>query len=146
MEQITAFNKQNLRVLRQEIDQAIAEVGKKHGINLRLGNISFNPEDFKAQLKAVIASNGNGSGMLTKDDEYRNNFQQDAEQWGFDPNDLDRQISIFGRRYTIVGLRRSHVPMKYPVICREERSGKLFQLPIDDVQMGLREMKAKGTN
>lgn len=40
---ITTFDRANLQALRPEIDAALAAVAQKHGIELRLGNISFDP-------------------------------------------------------------------------------------------------------
>lgn len=54
------FNKTNLPLIRKDIDAALAEVAKKHGINLSIGNIRFTADSFRTTLNAtakVAASN-----------------------------------------------------------------------------------------
>ena len=41
MEKITSFNKENLKLLSADIDEALKAVNKKHGINLHVVNISY---------------------------------------------------------------------------------------------------------
>lgn len=48
------FTKANLPLIRKDIDAALAEVAKKHGINLSIGNIRFNAESFRTTLNAAV--------------------------------------------------------------------------------------------
>lgn len=45
------LNKENLRILRADLDAALAEVAKKHGIEMEAGSCRFNPMDRTATFK-----------------------------------------------------------------------------------------------
>ena len=47
---ITAFDRANLRSMREEITLALKPLADKHGIIIDLGNIRFSGEEFKAQV------------------------------------------------------------------------------------------------
>ena len=48
------FSRQNLDMVRAEIDKAIFEVGEKLGIDLSIGNIRFDANTFRTTLSAGI--------------------------------------------------------------------------------------------
>lgn len=47
---ITSFDKTNLKTLRQDINAALAEVSKKHGINIEFGTIRFSGNQARTKL------------------------------------------------------------------------------------------------
>lgn len=54
---ITSFDKQNLAILRKEIDAALNAVAARHGIELKIGNISFDAGRFGTKLEGKSDSN-----------------------------------------------------------------------------------------
>lgn len=48
---IQTFNTSNLKVLRTDIDAALAEVAKKHGISLSLGKMTYGSGNFTAKVE-----------------------------------------------------------------------------------------------
>ncbi len=53
---ITSFDKQNLKNLRQDINDALKSVATKHGINLGIGNITYDigGQRFTTRITATI--------------------------------------------------------------------------------------------
>lgn len=46
------FNKQNVREFRSDFQQAVAQLEKDYGVNISLGNISFNGEELRSKMTA----------------------------------------------------------------------------------------------
>lgn len=56
MASLARFDKQNLRVIRADMDAAFASVAAKHGISLSIGNIRFTADQFTTKLTSQVAS------------------------------------------------------------------------------------------
>lgn len=56
MAKVTSFNKANIKSFRADLEAALAEVGKKFGVKIDLGNIRYNESSFKSELAVVIDS------------------------------------------------------------------------------------------
>lgn len=54
---ITTFDKATLKLLRAEMDEALAHVAAKRGITLRVGNMSYTAGTFTAKVEATCAAN-----------------------------------------------------------------------------------------
>ena len=46
------FNKQNVREFRSDFQQAVAQLEKDYGVNISLGNISFNGQELRSKMTA----------------------------------------------------------------------------------------------
>lgn len=55
---ITSFEKQTFTFLRAEIDAALNAVAAKHGITLKIGNISFDAGKFSTKLEGKCEASG----------------------------------------------------------------------------------------
>jgi|GEM_PF-6870098 len=44
------FNKQNLPTFRQEINEALEIIAKRHNVSMNIGNISFNSYEFTTKI------------------------------------------------------------------------------------------------
>jgi hypothetical protein len=51
---IKEFNKTNLRDLRAEVAEALNLISMKYGVQLTLGNISYNSDELTCKLTGVI--------------------------------------------------------------------------------------------
>ncbi|MFA6569974.1 MAG: hypothetical protein WCT77_01920 [Bacteroidota bacterium] len=121
---IKQFDRTNLKVLRQEIDNALASVAKKHQIALSLGAISFSGEEFHTKLQAVIQS-GNASGMSVKEIQAIKNVKTYGDMYNVKETDLNKMFTYAGKSYKFVGLMPSRP--KYPVVGQDVRTGKKFK-------------------
>lgn len=122
---ITAFNKIALKNLRPEIDAALKAVADKHGIELRLGNISFTEATFTAKVEGKIEA--------LADEAARKLFLEMAEMYGLDPE----KISPDG--YRLVGFepKKRSKPWKIEKVAAP---GPIYV--IDDIQAEMRFKKA----
>lgn len=121
---IKTFDKTNLKSVRAEIDTALASVGKKLGIALKIGNISYSEEAFHTKLEAFV---------VTKDASGKSPAEvkmiQELKKYGFmfnvDESHLGKTFSSNGETFKFAGIKPSRP--KYPVVGTSVRTGKSFK-------------------
>ena len=94
---ISNFNKSNLSGLRTDINAALAEVMKKHGISIEIGNISFSGEQFTTKLTAK-------TGSSTTEESAKNEWEKYATVYGMKPEWFGKKVFISGSNHTITKL------------------------------------------
>lgn len=116
------IDRTSIRLLRDEINNALVELGKKHGLQIDAGSASFLPGKnvtFKLEC-AVIGADGQAASKEAE------NFKAYCSLYGLRPEQLNGSFVYNGKRWKIVGCApRSH---KYPILC-EDQNGKVFKLP-----------------
>lgn len=125
MTQITKFDKQNLQVLRKELDLAMASVLSKYGIDGKLGNMSYSDYSFNSKITVNIESQEKANKEKEKAASLLNMF-------GLKIGDTFKQNNM---EYTIVGYdvtKRSKPVMiedskKRPFYCSEEAAQTLIK-------------------
>jgi hypothetical protein len=109
------FTKQNLGQVREDLNKALEQVAKKHGIVLNVGNISYRDESFTAKLIALIPSeNSNKEAGASRGSEVKWEvaFKKNAFLFGLKPEDLGKKVKHGSKEYTIVGMRpRARLPL-----------------------------------
>jgi hypothetical protein len=144
---ITSFDRQNLKVVRQALDEAFDKIRKDLGINLRVGNIRFDANTFSTKIQASTLKHIQGSvetlgdvpplfgtkydslSTLSRIHGYNEKVLSDA--------DVNKEFKLQYQKnvYVILGASiRSH---KFPVIAKDKRTGKEFKFRISDVAEGL---------
>lgn len=133
---IKAFDRSNIRVLRNEIDAALLAIANKHNIEIRSGNGRFSPTNLTLKLE-LSAKSADGT-VVTKE---ASTFTELADLYGMKAEWLGKTFQRYGKTYTVVGLNtklRSHgVPT--PVLALA--NGKQWKLPVDDVIRGFNPTK-----
>jgi hypothetical protein len=121
------FNKATVRQISNEIETAIQEVAKKHGIILKRGNCRFSSSTFSLKIEAaVVAQDG------TVQSKERKDFEFFAKFIGLDPSILDKTFTLSGKRYKVTGyLPRSK---RYPILCQDLQTGRGIKFPIETIQ------------
>jgi hypothetical protein len=122
-----AITKDLLRALRVEIDAALAEVGKRHGVSLATGNASFT--ETQATFKLLVLA---GEGKTTVDARKEKLAEALAYLKVYYPK-LDTTVTYMdrGRAYKITGYNgRSRVA---PIIITRD-DGKTFKIAADTLQ------------
>lgn len=111
------MTKELIREIRDDVNAALAEVARKHGLAIHAGNASFdtNAATFKLVCSTVAED---GKAMTPEASAY----QQVAGMFGWVP--LFSTISIGRDEYTVVGYNSR--ARKQPVIV--ERNGKRFKV------------------
>lgn len=87
------FNKPALEKVRADIEQALASVAAKHGIQLTLGNIRFSMDRFTAKIE------GQAQGALSREEE---NYDRHRERLGLPPRGTE--VTSGKKPYTITGM------------------------------------------
>lgn len=128
------FNKQNLTEVRNAINSALAELGKKMGIAFSIGQITFTPGDFRTKLTAVAAG-AKGGGTLQLEDKIAMDFKKKAFLVELKAQDLGREFVLRGTTYAIAGLKPQ--ARKTPIIGRNVKTGKLYRFATEDVLCAL---------
>lgn len=119
------FNNQNLKTIRQEIDNALATVAKKNGIALSIGRITYDGTSFRTKLEAAVVG-ANTSGVSLQEVQMKNALRDYGSMFGVSEKDYGKTFISNGSRYTLIGLKPSRP--KYPVIGMSER-GARYKFP-----------------
>lgn len=134
MAQIT---KPFLQALRTDLEAAMAEVAKKHGIVLRVGNCSFTETTAKFALEVAALGEGEESGdvaTLRARQDWKTNEKYLTAMYGLKPEWLGQSFTYGGKTYTVLGLMPKR--QKYPVYVRNESEGKNVLLTAEGVVGG----------
>lgn len=94
-------NRENLKVLREQINAALEAVAKANGIKLVCGNCSFDPAGlatFKLEAFEILDDG-------TVQSREAINFTNYCEGFGFSPEDLNRTFQMRGTEYKLIGLK-----------------------------------------
>jgi len=96
--QIQSFDRPTLRTLGAEIEVALREVAKRHGLHLTMKGGRFDATTYTPKFEfATISQGGNAE---TRE---ASAFKQWAKAFGLEPSDLNATIQHKGHKYKIVG-------------------------------------------
>lgn len=127
---IESFNRENLKNMRKEINQALTALGDKYGVMFEIGNIRFSDHNFRTQL-SVTVSNPN----LEIQGAKANDFNRYCGIYGLVPSDLGKTFKgLTGETYKLVGLKSKST--KYPFV-GERADGKKFKFTAEQVRKEL---------
>lgn len=119
------FDRDTVLQIRQEMQDALEDIGEKYGLHLDLGNVSFTKKDFRIKMVATIVNAGEGGVNLNSIEAQ--NFTFYAPRHGIDPNALGKtvkgqhgDITITGwqprnRRFPVIGLSATGTGVKMPI-------------------------------
>lgn len=112
------INRANLRILTEEIEAALAPIGKKHGVGFKRGGGRFDSTSFTLKIEGALSGNGVGAPVDVDEENYRNK----AASFGLKPEWLGESFNFGGKTYTVVGLQ----PRRYKRPVVGMRNGKKF--------------------
>ena len=98
MKNIKAFNRANIKGLRNEIDEALDQVAKKYGITISAGNCTFsgNEANFKLKLNTI----GDNGTVITRESQMWDLYKSRTQCSHLNIGDT---ITIQGNSYTLSG-------------------------------------------
>jgi hypothetical protein len=96
---IAKLDKVVLKVIRSELDAAIATVASKHGIALRIGSARF--DESSATFKLEVAVKRVDGTVISRE---RADFTRYADMYNLDPAWLDGIFQLNGQTFKITGL------------------------------------------
>ena len=114
---IKAFDALLLKKLGPEIEAALAGLGRRHGITIRVGGARF--RESTADLKLELAVVGGDGKVARKETEE---FEKYHALFGLEPGDLGRVITLDREEHRLVGLAPNRP--KYPLVLERVRDGK----------------------
>lgn len=121
---INQFDTSNLKEIRTEIDNALKSVSDKFKISLKVGNITYSANEFRAKLEAAIQTS-NASGMSTKQIKAIENLRNYGDMFDVSEKDLNKTFTSGNRTFKFVGLMPSRP--KFPVLAEDVKTNKLFK-------------------
>ena len=110
-----------LKSLRDDLNQAIADVAQKHGVGLAVGNATFMPDGSSGNFKLLIVAGGAStpaSAEAARLEKAKQDFERFAVLYGLKEEWFGQEFKLAdGRMFRIVGmLPKSH---KFPVLAEE---------------------------
>jgi hypothetical protein len=125
---IKEFDKKNLNTLRADFDQAIAEVAKKHGIVIRLGNIRYDSVKATSKVEFAVTTAPDGTTTANSQEALRAaDFSRYAASFGLKPDQYGAIIKHGRESYKLVGF--SPRSTRFPILATRLSDGKTFKLP-----------------
>lgn len=118
-------DRDTLRMLREDIQNAINEVAAKHGLTADLGNIRYDREGTSFTSKVTVETGGQADVADRKADKAAENFKRYAVLEGLEPSDFGKEFTYAGRNLKIVGYNTR--AKKYP-ISLEDQNGRGFKV------------------
>jgi hypothetical protein len=117
------FNRDSLKVLREDLENALKQVAEKHGIQATVGSASFTANNIVWKIElAVKDESGNAI------DRHAEAFKVLATSYGLKPEDLGREFVVSGVKYQLKGINtRSR---KFPVVADCITDGKSYAFPV----------------
>jgi hypothetical protein len=133
---IQTINRDVIRMLRAELELALAAVGEKHGIKINVGNASFTSSNVTFKVEAAII--GEGGVVINKEAAA---FKALAVSYGLLPDDLGKTFTTYAYgggskapTYEIIGAAPRS--FKFPILGKRA-DGKIFKFPPNTVIVGL---------
>lgn len=128
---IESFDRTNLRMLRVEIDGAIADVLAKHGLKVNVGNISYSGQEFTTKVTVNVPG-----AVSRKDQQAESAFKMYASMEGLKAEDFGKQFTTHsGETFEITGY--STRAKKYPIKAKRVKDGHPFKFPVSQVKLAL---------
>jgi hypothetical protein len=127
---IVKFEKDVLRHMRNDINEALKTVCVKYGVSISIGNIKFSTIEFTTKMRCVITNDVGGlpSNQLQAEQVVFNEF---CSWYNLRPTDFGAKFNFGSDTYEICGLKRSS--RKYPILVKNLNNGKQYKFPASTV-------------
>jgi len=122
------ITKNTLEAFRKDFKATVKELENQYGIEIDLGSISYDSNEFTAKLEV---SNRPTNG-LSKEQNY---FNQECHYYGLDKSDFKKKVKLDGKEYIIEGINPRG--KKYKIILMDVSKGKLITGTSSWVKEGL---------
>jgi hypothetical protein len=116
------FDRQTLRILSRDVEDALEELGVKHEVTFRMAGGSFAQDANTAKLKLEITMN-NSDLPSQMEQEYH----QHMSYYNLPP--FGASLHLHGKNYKAVGFKSRN--RKYPLIMENTDTGGKFKFPLD---------------
>ena len=115
----------SVKAMREDINEALKEVGKKYGIELHAGNASFTRDGMTGKFQLKLVSLGSDGKVFNP---AEGDFKSLCKLYGFEASALGRTFTSRGERYAITGLNAK--ARKNIIIAERAKDGAEFVFPL----------------
>jgi len=126
---IDNFNKDNLFLLRNELEKELEVVGSKFGISFNVNTIRFSNKNMHCKLEGNLSDNGSNESFLAIE------FKEKCHKYGLKPEDLGKTFTSNDKSFKIIGLKVRN--RKYPIIVEDIYTGKSYKFTENQVRHGI---------
>jgi hypothetical protein len=131
---IVRFEKDVLRHMRNDINEALKSVCDKYGVSITIGNIKFSTIEFTTKMRCVITNNVGGLPSVQLQAEQVV-FNEYCHRYNLQLTDFGAKFNFGSDKYEICGIKRSS--HKYPILVKNLNTGKLFKFQENIVRSAL---------
>ena len=125
------INKITLSKFRKDFNEAVAELSKKHGLAISMGNISFSNDGFSSKVTF------DNVGQLDEGQSLEQaQFEKHAPSYGFLPESFNQIVLIGGKRHKFVGFKPNAT--KNCCVIKDTLSGKKYVTTQETMKRALR--------
>ena len=126
---IKAFDPQNLKNVRADIDSALLAIKQKYGITIQLGNISYSPDKATSRLTMIAVGDAAAAtdprqAALAKS---QAEFKSYADSFGLKPEQFGATFTYGRDTYKLAGIKVR--ASKMPILGTSLRDGKTYKFP-----------------
>lgn len=102
-----SFTQNSFPAIRNDINAALAAVGKKYGMQLSIDRITYTETTFRTSINAVLDSAASESTPAETSNEikWKSTFMRMPSRYGMTADDFGKQVKVNGSLYTIAGAR-----------------------------------------
>jgi hypothetical protein len=133
---IKQFDRANIRVLRNEIDQVLASLAAKHNIEIKAGTGRFTSTNLT--LKLELSAKSVDGKVVTK---AAATFTELADLYDMKAEWLGKTFQRFGKTYTVTGMNTKLRTRGVSTPILATSGGREWKLPIDEVIRGFNPTK-----
>jgi len=131
---MSTITKQLLQTLRPEINAALAEVAKRHGISIQAGNAKFHLDGSQGEFKVSLFANADRTIADAKADKQADTLA--AYRPLYPDLDLDREFTINGIKLKVTGYNSR--ARKTPFIAAIPGTNRFYRLSEDDLMLRIK--------
>jgi len=124
MAKITKLNRNNVSMLREDLDNALNKVLAKHGMTADLGRITFLPNELRCKLTVSVEDNTAPTAVADTNSADERKFKQHAYKFGLTGDEFGKSFKVRGTVFTIIEINPRAKRGGYPVIAENARGTK----------------------
>ncbi len=134
MPKIKSIEKKDVKALRVELTNILAKLGKKHGLDIKLGNsISYNAMSANAKIEiSVVSGKGDSQIPMGKDQQAFNNYKHRYE---LSDANLGDTFMMEGSKWKITGCRPRS---RNSILCEKLSTGQTYKVNPREVKNAIR--------
>jgi len=125
---IVKFDRENLRNIRTDLEDALEKVALKYGLSISAGGISFGETNFTCKITAITKEATGGEEV--ENVKWATAYKRYAAMWDI-KIPINAEVTFNGRTGVLIGARPK---ARYPLVVKSA-DGKLHAVSVQDVKV-----------